>query len=361
MNTFLSSLALSTLLAAAPLLSAQDGWFDFDPPKDSFTDQALLDLRFLNEREAGENGRIVARGEHFVHEATGEPVRFWGVNRGQWDAMSQKEWQEAESVYRSWWEKALTERNPHTGMTLGEDPAVMGLELVNEDSFFFWTFPGKVPERYLATLRKEFGDWAADKYGSLDKAMRAWDGAKVDGDDLAQGELGFPHWSQVPERKSARDKDTVRFLALKQRGWADETIDWMKGDLGFGGLVVVGNWITANAQTLEPVERWTYLDGDFTDKHAYFGNYAKGDNAAWSIRTGHVIGDRALTKFMPKDPTEAEIDFDVPWLRPTWNNMPKMVSETSWLRTNRYRAEAPLFYAAYGALNGTDAYTHFWT
>lgn len=88
--------ALLVLAAiAAPLLSAQDGWFDFDPPKDAFTDQALLDLRFLNEREAGENGRIIVRGEHFAHEATGEPVRFWGVNRGGWDRMSQKEWQEA--------------------------------------------------------------------------------------------------------------------------------------------------------------------------------------------------------------------------------------------------------------------------
>ncbi|MFW6218444.1 MAG: hypothetical protein ACOC4K_05585 [Verrucomicrobiota bacterium] len=443
--------ALLVLAAiAAPLLSAQDGWFDFDPPKDAFTDQALLDLRFLNEREAGENGRIIVRGEHFAHEATGEPVRFWGVNRGGWDRMSQKEWQEAarmlakrgvnlvrfhsgifhgknnegepkwdvdenkldalfyaiaalkeegiyshlslyfplwlkgpdperfpgigdddppfmqhvinedfESIYRSWWKKALTGRNPYTGMTLGQDPAVMGLELINEDSFFFWTFPGKVPERYLATLRKEFGDWAADEYGSLDKAMRAWDGAKVDGDDPAKGELGFPHWSQVPERKSARDQDTVRFLALKQRGWADETIDWMKGDLGFGGLVTVGNWTTADSQTLEPLERWTYLDGDFFDKHAYFTNQTKGEQSSWSIRTGHVIGDRALTKFMPRDPTEAEVDFDVPWLRPTWNGMPKMMSETSWLRTNRFRAEAPLFYAAYGALNGTDAYTHF--
>jgi len=448
MKTFTSSLFISTLLAAS-MLSAQDGWFDFDPPRDAFTDKAMLDLRSLNEREAGEKGRIVARGENFVHAATGEPVRFWGVNRGGWDSMSRKEWQEAartlakrgvnlvrfhsgifyggrqegkpkwevseekldalfyaiaalkeegiyshlslyfplwlrgpdeerfpgigneppfmqhvinddfESIYRSWWKKALTERNPYTGMTLGQDPAVMSLELVNEDSFFFWTFPGKVPDRYLATLRKEFGDWAAEKYGSLDKAMRAWDGAKVDGDDLAKGELGFPHWSQVPERKSARDKDTVHFLALKQRGWANATINWMKNDLDFGGLVVVGNWITANAETLEPVERWTYLDGDFTDKHGYFGNFAKGEHAGWSIRTGHVIGDRALTRFMPKDPSKETISYEVPWLRPTWNGMPKMISETSWLRTNRYRAEAPLFYAAYGALNGTDAYTHF--
>ena len=450
MKTYRSLFYYLLVMVVPSILLAQDDWFDFDPPKDDFGKDAMLDLSFLNENRAGENGRIIARGENFVHKGNGQPVRFWGVNRGQWDSMSEKDWQEAaktlakrgvnlvrfhsgvfygknkegtprwevseekinslfyaiaalkeegiyshlslyfplwlrmgndekrfpgmngeppfmlhvinddfQTVYRSWWEKALTERNPYTGMTLADDPAVMGLELVNEDSFFFWTFPNKVPARYLSVLRKEFGDWAANKYGSLDNAMKAWNGAKVDGDDLAKGELGFPHWSQVPERKSTRDKDTIYFLATKQRAWADETIDWMKDDLGFGGLVVVSNWITANAETLEAVERWTYLDGDFTDKHAYFGNYSKGEHSAWSIRRGHVIGDRALTKFMPKDPTEEKVDFDVPWLRPTWNGMPKMISETSWLRTNRYRAEAPLFYAAYGALNGTDAYTHF--
>ncbi len=445
-------ISLMLLLTLSPaLVWAQEGWFDFDPPKDDFESDAMLDLSFLNEEEAGQYGRIVARGEDFVHEANGQPVRFWGVNRGQWDSMSREEWQEAakslakrgvnlvrfhsgifygkndegkarweisedkldslfyaiaalkeegiyshlslyfplwlrmneneerfpglngeppfmlhvinddfESVYRTWWERALTERNPYTGIPLAEDPAVMGLELVNEDSFFFWTFPSKVPERYIATLRKDFGDWAAEKYGSVEKAVQAWNGAKVGGDEIGKGELGFPHWSQVPDRKSARDKDTVLFLATKQRGWAKETIDWMKADLGYRGNITVSNWITANAETLEPVERWTYLDGDFTDKHAYFSSYAKGEHAAWSMRKGHMIGDRALTKFMPSDPTKGQAnEFDVPWLRPTWNNMPKMISETSWLRRNRYRAEAPLFYAAYGALNGTDAYTHF--
>jgi hypothetical protein len=36
-----------------------------------------------------------------------------------------------------------------------------------------------------------------------------------------------------------------------------------------------------------------------------------------------------------------------------------MISETTWNRPNRYRGEAPLFYAAYGALQDTDAVVHF--
>jgi hypothetical protein len=36
-----------------------------------------------------------------------------------------------------------------------------------------------------------------------------------------------------------------------------------------------------------------------------------------------------------------------------------MISETTFCRPNRYRSEAPLFYAAYGALQDTDAIVHF--
>jgi len=35
------------------------------------------------------------------------------------------------------------------------------------------------------------------------------------------------------------------------------------------------------------------------------------------------------------------------------------ISETTFNRPNRYRSEAPLFFAAYGALQGSDAIIHF--
>ena len=36
-----------------------------------------------------------------------------------------------------------------------------------------------------------------------------------------------------------------------------------------------------------------------------------------------------------------------------------MLSETTWERPNRFRGEAPLFYAASGSLQDTDAIIHF--
>jgi hypothetical protein len=61
--------------------AAPEGWFVFRPPIDRFGESAI-DLRHLNEKFAGENGRLTARGDAIVHEKTGEAIRLWGVNAG---------------------------------------------------------------------------------------------------------------------------------------------------------------------------------------------------------------------------------------------------------------------------------------
>ena len=60
----------------------QDGW-DFEYTGDLFTNNALLDLRYLNENTAGENGfiRLSESGEGFVNDK-GE-IRFWATNGGR--------------------------------------------------------------------------------------------------------------------------------------------------------------------------------------------------------------------------------------------------------------------------------------
>ena len=59
---------------------APRSWIPFNPPRDDFDPTGPIDLRFLNEKVAGEKGQIVTRDGHFVHSATGEVVRFWAVN-----------------------------------------------------------------------------------------------------------------------------------------------------------------------------------------------------------------------------------------------------------------------------------------
>ncbi len=63
--------------------SRTPGTFEFEYPGDDFTPDAFLDLRYLNEKEAGEHGFIglSADSNSFVR-GDGEPVRFWSVNEG---------------------------------------------------------------------------------------------------------------------------------------------------------------------------------------------------------------------------------------------------------------------------------------
>ena len=43
----------------------------------------------------------------------------------------------------------------------------------------------------------------------------------------------------------------------------------------------------------------------------------------------------------------------------TYDGKPSMISETTWNRPNRFRGEAPLYFACYGALQDSDAIVHF--
>jgi hypothetical protein len=58
---------------------AEEGYFPFEPATDKFTSDALLDLRSLNEKSAGQAGFIKRQGMGFT-TGDGKPVRFWAVN-----------------------------------------------------------------------------------------------------------------------------------------------------------------------------------------------------------------------------------------------------------------------------------------
>ena len=60
---------------------ADAGFFAWEPPADSFGKEALIDLRYLNEKEAGQNGRIQSKGNDFLL-GDGKKVKFWAANAG---------------------------------------------------------------------------------------------------------------------------------------------------------------------------------------------------------------------------------------------------------------------------------------
>jgi hypothetical protein len=265
---------------------------------------------------------------------------------------------EFQERYRGWWKGLLTSVDPETGKALVDDPALFGVEIQNEDSFFFWTFDAKnLPDPQLRLLETLFGEWLVERHGSLAVAVQAWGGVSHERDRVDEGRVGFrPLWSMFNER-TLRDRETVRFLWEQQAKFYRETVAYLRG-LGFKGMVTASNWATASPEYFGPLEKMSYMEGDFVDRHGYFECDHKGDNAAWSVREGHTYRDRSAYRFDGAGGSGVR-QFVHPVMDPHYGGKPSMISETTFCRPNRYRSEAPLYYAVYGALQGTDAVVHF--
>jgi hypothetical protein len=417
---------------------ANPGLFAWEPDVDAFTDDAVIDLRHLNEDVAGRTGRVAAKGNHFVL-GDGTPVKFWAANIGgaihrldhqshiylakhlakrgvnlvrihggiyssrdpavdkqkidnlhhfvralkqegiytklsfyfpawfrldpwhkqgdRWSFMLLFFDPDMQRIYFRWADALLKTPNPYTGVPLGKDPAVAIVEIQNEDSHFFWTFDKKnaPPERW-ETLRQLYGSWLKRRYGSLEKALAAWGGARVEGDDPADGKMELlSAWNMTraglegAPRRRKRVSDQVRFLTENMRGFYARAIGYFDAECGYDGLVSCGNWRTADASVLGPLEQYCYTAGDVIDHHGYFDHNHKGDGANWSVRPGHTFSSQSALSLRDANPLPyVEVD-----------GHPNIISEIGWPMPNMYRAEWPFLTAAYGCLNGLDAICHF--
>jgi hypothetical protein len=259
--------------------------------------------------------------------------------------------------YRSWWEALLTTPSRTTGKRLIDDPAVFGAEIINEDSYFFWTFrPEAIPGPELQMLETQFGTWVKARYGSIDAAISKWRD-RLPHDNPGAGRVGFrPLWNMFNQR-TQRDRDTAAFLTQSQREFYDEIYQFLRG-LGFKGVICASNWATASPQYFGPLEKYTYSGCDFLDRHGYFDCNDKGPNEAWAIMKDQTYSDRSALRFEPEKPG-GKREFVNPVMDVHYDGKPSMISETTFNRPNRYRSEAPLYYACYGSLQDSNAIVHF--
>ena len=249
-----------------------------------------------------------------------------------------------QQIHRAWAKALLTTTNPYTKLPIARDPAVAIVEIINEDSYFFWTFGKRnVPPVHWKRLEKLYGDWLAKTYGPSARGRAQL----LDAFHMTAGGL-----KQGGEAKVKRMRDQVRFLAENQRAFYADTVRYYKKTLGYRGLISCSNWHTADPAVLDTIERYTYTAGDVIDRHGYFGGTHKGDGAGYSVRQGHTFTDSPAVLHPDKLPIQVLQIADT-------RGYPHIISELGWTHPNRYRADATLLSAAYGCLQGTDAMFFF--
>lgn len=194
----------------------------------------------------------------------------------------------------------LKHKNPHTGLTYAEDPAVAFIEIINEQSILFYSSMN--PLKASATLRKQvgerFGAWLRKKYGTHEKLAAAWANAfdcfseiKTDGEHLDKNNilpLGNPwYWDPVQLAGSQKPKrqrllDTLEFLYTLQCEFYDGYVKAIR-EAGYKGELVSSNWQAGRAYS-----HFANLHSDSRvgtiDRHNYFGE--RKVNASMLARAG---------------------------------------------------------------------------
>lgn len=242
--------------------------------------------------------------------------------------------------------KVLEHTNPHTGMKYADDPAIVCVELVNENSIFFYTTMAALQQR--PTVRRLAGEaffaWLKEKYGTErallaawgDRAMGSFTGEGLAEESWASGIIlpaGNP-WFYDPDNlngsqafRKQRLLDTMAFKYDQQNKFYDAFVNAIR-ETGYTGEIIASNWQAGRA-----FSHYLNLHSDarvgMIDRHNYFG----GAGAMVS-----APGGGSLSSGMQQVA-----------------RLPFMLSE--WIHTfpNEFGVEGPAIIAAYGmGLNGWD-------
>lgn len=254
----------------------------------------------------------------------------------------------------------LRHKNPYTGLTYAEDPAIAFVEIINEQSILFYTSMG--PLKASATLRKEagegFSDWLKKKYGSAEKLEAAWGKQAFDsftkdgfpaGESLAKRNilpLGNPfYWEPVQldgsqSFRRQRMLDTLEFLTKLQDGFYDRYTKAVR-EAGYQGELVASNWQAGRASS-----HFMNLHSDWRvgtiDRHNYLGGGGGGrgkkNNRFNNASMLRIAGAATLSSGLQQAA-----------------DRPFMLSEWIHVFPNEWGVEGPAILGAYGyGLQGWD-------
>ncbi len=258
----------------------------------------------------------------------------------------------------------LKHRNPYTGLTYAEDPALAFIEFHNEDSIFFYTFRGfndldSMPT-YKRMFNERFSDWLRERHGSHEGLVEAWgeealNAFEIEDEHLDRGNImvqgnpwffgpdGLAHGAEQGLRR--RLLDTAEFLFEAQGSFYRRFRDAIR-ETGYEGPLVGSCWKTPPGLP-HYYNLHTDYEVGFIDRHAYFG----GGVHAWRPQPG-TFNNRSQLDL----PGSGILSVGLMQVL----NRPFANSEWTTVFPNEWTIESSAIMALYGlGLQGWDASYHF--
>ena len=257
--------------------------------------------------------------------------------------------------FKAWFKALYSRKNPYTGLTLAEDPAVAIIEIQNEDSLLWWGF-SSIGGDARNMLRHLFAEFLTKKYGSLEKARQAWHNyvSEVLPDAWDQGLPGLMHtWDLTRDAREKKSKipgfeqrtaDQTEFAARLMHKFNSEMATYLRNELGCKQVINAGNWRTADMVLSQDAEYWSYAANEVIGRNCYVDVHHKGVNNGWRIDPGHYYADVSMIKKPVGLPINVKKPMGHTFLLP----------EILWVPPDLYQSEGPLMVAAQTSLTGVD-------
>lgn len=242
---------------------------------------------------------------------------------------------------RAFQKALLLHRNPFTGNRYVDEPAIAMVNITNENTLFlagiWWRLEGSYAKQYAALWNR----WLLDRYHSREALASAWGKLLQPGEDPAAGTVKIEQpvgaslgsWGGVD---TPRLTDATRFAYELQTGFYRATRDYLRG-LGLKVPIAGSQALFRNPPDLK-----SQAEMDFIDQHPYF--FGRRPMSQAELPDFDTITQIALARVHGKPLTVTE-----------WNYHNKDIFP--------WRSDAPLFVAAYAALQDMDclivhAYSH---
>ncbi len=181
----------------------------------------------------------------------------------------------------------LNHENPYTGTRYADDPAVMIVEMTNEESALFFSSISTMlkHERFYTWTGRKFAQWLKEKYGTKQALLEAWGQGGLNSfgetkmvDESWEEEFIIPFgnpWFWDPENletsqkaKKPRLLDAMVFLGELQTE-AYREFEKAIRDTGYKGLVMSSNW-QAGSNFSHYTNLWSDAQIGLVDRHNYY-------------------------------------------------------------------------------------------